>query len=115
MVESMGGLKSSCSVRRIQKPNFEAIDARIASALNRIIHNTQFKNGQSGGTKSPKRGPLPSWKTDCSPDLHFRVTESNDSVENCADLITIVLRNNDNQEFDSKCDGIFIFNDKNPI
>ena len=24
-------------------PNFEAIDAKIASALNRIIHNTQFK------------------------------------------------------------------------
>ena len=24
-------------------PNFEVLDARIATALNRIIHNTQFK------------------------------------------------------------------------
>ena len=24
-------------------PNFEVLDAKIASALNRIIHNTQFK------------------------------------------------------------------------
>ena len=27
------------------------------------------KNGQSGGTKSPKRGPFPSWMTDRLPDL----------------------------------------------
>ena len=37
-------------------PNFEALDARIASALNRIIHNSHFKKkGQSGGTKKHKR------------------------------------------------------------
>ena len=52
-------------------PNFEVLDARIASALNRIIHNTLFKKGQSGGTKSPKRGPFPCRKTDCLPDLRL--------------------------------------------
>ena len=36
----------------------------------------------------------------------FRVTGANDSVENYADLFTIVLRNDDIQEFDSKWDGI---------
>ena len=37
-------------------PNFEALDARIASALNRIIHNSQYKKkDQSGGTKGPKK------------------------------------------------------------
>ena len=51
-------------------PNFKVFDAKIASALNRIIHNTQFKKkGRSGGTKSPKRGPFPPWKTDRLPDL----------------------------------------------
>ena len=51
-------------------PNFEVLDAKIASALNRIIHYTQFKRkGQSGGTESPKRGPFPSWKTDRLLDL----------------------------------------------
>ena len=43
MVDSVDDLKSSCSVRGIQMPKFEVIDAKIASALNRIIHNTQFK------------------------------------------------------------------------
>ena len=37
---------------------------------------------------------------------YFRVTGANDSVENYADLFTIVLRNDDIQEFDSKWDGI---------
>ena len=43
MVESVDDLKSSCSVRGIRMPDFEVLDAKIASALNRIIHNTQFK------------------------------------------------------------------------
>ena len=43
MVESVHDLKSSCSVRGIPMPDFEVLDAKIASALNRIIHNTQFK------------------------------------------------------------------------
>ena len=36
---------------------------------------------------------------------HFRVTGSHDSVKNNTDLFTIVLRNDDIQEFDSKWDG----------
>ena len=36
----------------------------------------------------------------------FRVTGTDDSVENYTDLFTIVLRNDDIQEFDSKWDGI---------
>ena len=43
MVEPVDDLKSSRSISGIQMPNFEVLDARIASALNRIIHNTQFK------------------------------------------------------------------------
>ena len=43
MVESVDDLKSSSSTRGISMPNFEALDARIASALNKIIHNSQFK------------------------------------------------------------------------
>ena len=43
---------------------------------------------------------------------HFRVT--GDSVENYTDLFTIVLRNDDIQEFDSKGDGIFLSMTKIP-
>ena len=39
---------------------------------------------------------------------YFRVTGANDAVENYADLFTLVLRNDDNQEFDSKWDGILL-------
>ena len=70
MVDSGDDLKSSRSIRGIQMPNFEVLDAKIASALNRVIHNTQFKRKVSlEGTTSPKRGPFPSWKTDRLPDL----------------------------------------------
>ena len=42
LVDSVDDLKSSCSVRGIQVPNFEVLDAKIASALNRIVRNTQL-------------------------------------------------------------------------
>ena len=40
---SMDDLKSSCSLRGFQMPKFEVLDAKIATALDRIIHNTRFK------------------------------------------------------------------------
>ena len=43
MVDSVDGLRSSSSIRGIPMPNFEVLDAKIASALNRIIHNSHFK------------------------------------------------------------------------
>ena len=70
LVDSMDELRSSSSTRGISMPNFEVLDARIASALNKIIHNSQFKKeNQSGGTKGPERGPFPSWQADCLLDL----------------------------------------------
>ena len=51
----------------------ELVDARVASALNRIMQNTRFKKkvSQSGGNESPKRGPLSPRKTDCFLDLRI--------------------------------------------
>ena len=43
MVESADDLKSSRSIKGTHGPDFELLDARIASALNRIIQNTRFK------------------------------------------------------------------------
>ena len=77
-------------------PNFEVLDARIASALNKIIHNSHFKRRISlEERKAQKRGPFPSWQAHCLLDLRlqFRVTGIHDSVENYADLFTISLRN----------------------
>ena len=43
MVDSVDDLMSSLSTRGIQMPNFDVLDPKIASALNRTIHNSQFK------------------------------------------------------------------------
>ena len=56
LVDSVDELRSSSSFRGISMPNFEVHDARIASALNKIIHNSQVqKENQSGGTKKPRK------------------------------------------------------------
>ena len=61
LVDSVDELRSSSPTRGISMPNFEVLDARIASALNKIIHNSPIqKENQSGGTKSPERGQFPS-------------------------------------------------------
>ena len=43
IVDSVDDLMSSSSIGGIHMPNFEVLDARIASALNRIIYNSHFK------------------------------------------------------------------------
>ena len=55
MVDSVDDLKSSSSVRGIQMPKFEVLDARIASALNRIIHNSHFKRRVSLEEQKPRK------------------------------------------------------------
>ena len=55
VVESVDDLKSCCSVRGIRMPDFEVLDAKIASTLNRIIHNTRFKRRVSLENKKPKK------------------------------------------------------------
>ena len=64
-VDSVDDFKSSCSIRGIRTPDVEVLDARIALALNKIIHNSHFKRRISlEEQKGPEGGPFPSWKTD---------------------------------------------------
>ena len=55
MVESVDDLKSSRYIRRTHGPDFELPDARIASALNKIIQNTRFKKKVSLEEKLTKK------------------------------------------------------------
>ena len=72
MVESVYDLKSSRSITGTPGPNFQLLDARIASALNRIIQNARFKKKVSlEEMKSSQRRPIPSRKTDRSLDLRI--------------------------------------------
>ena len=67
MVDSTDELKSSRSVSGKNFPNFEMLDAKIASALKKIIRIQE--EGQSRGTASPKKRSVPSRKTDRFHDL----------------------------------------------
>ena len=116
LVDSVDELRSSRSIRGTLGPDFELFDARIASALNKIIQNTRFK----------KKVSLQEMKAEKEDRFlrgrqiayliyeYFRVAGANDSVENYADLFTVVLRNDDIQEFDSKWDGILLSMTKIP-
>ena len=110
MVDSVDDLKSSSSVRGIRMPNFEVLDARIPSALNKIIHNSQFKRRISLEEQKAQKQDrfLRGRQIAYLIYEYFRVTGANDSVENYADLFTIGHRNDDIQEFDSKWDGILL-------
>ena len=110
MVDSVDDLKSSSSTRGISMPNFEVLDAKIASALNKIIHNSHFKRRISlEEQKAQKQDRFFRGRQIAYLNYeHFRVTGAHDSVENCADLFTVSLRNDNIQEFDSKWDGILL-------
>ena len=69
MVESADDLTSSRSIRGIPGPNFESLDAKIASALNRIIQNTASRKRSVWRNERSKERPLPPRKTDRLPDL----------------------------------------------
>ena len=97
-------------------PDFEVLDARIASALNRIIHNSHFERRVSLEEQKPQKEDRFFHGRQIAYLIYeyFRVTGANDSVENYADLLTIVLRNDDIREFDSKWDGILLSMTKIP-
>ena len=94
MVESVDDLRSSSSIRRIPMPKFEVLDARIASALNKIIHNSHFKRRISLEEQKAQKQDrfLRGRQIAYLIYDYFRVTGSHDSVENYADLFTISLR-----------------------
>ena len=116
LVDSVDELRFSSSTRGISMPNFEVPDARIASALNKIIHNSHFKRRISlEEQKAQKQDSfLRGRQIAYLIYEQFRVTGTDSSVENYTDLFTTVLRNDDIQEFDSKWDGILLSMTKIP-
>ena len=89
MVVSVDELRTSSSLRGIPVPNFEVLDARIASALNKIIHNSHFKRSISLEEQKAQKQDrfLRGRQIAYLIYEYFRVTGANDSVENYADLL----------------------------
>ena len=81
MVESVDDLKFSRSIKRTPGPDFGLLDAKIASALNRIIQNTRLEE-----QKPLKRTVfVPGRQITHLIYDYFRVTGAIDSVENYAE------------------------------
>ena len=91
MVESVDDLKSSRSIQGTHGPDFEVLDAKIASALNRIIQNTRFKKKVSLEEQKAQKEDRFFRGRQIAYLIYenFRVTGANDSVENYADLFTV--------------------------
>ena len=70
MVDSLDESQSLRSVYGKDFPNFEMLDAKIASALNKIIQNSQFKKKVSF-EEQKARGSVSTRKTDRFHDLRL--------------------------------------------
>ena len=113
MDDSLVELKSSRSVSGKDFPNFEMLDAKIASALNKIIQNSQFKKKVSPrGAESPKRGLLSARKTYRLHDLRL-LSSAHDAVSDYADLFSVTLRDDTVQEFDTRWEEVLLSMTKN--
>ena len=98
MVESVDDVKSSHSIQGCTHfPNFEMLDARIASALNKIIENSNFKKKISlEEQKAQKedrffRGRQIAYMVYD----YFRVIGTHETVLDYADLFSTTLRNDE--------------------
>ena len=85
LVDSVDDLICLSSTSGVPMPNFEVLDARIASALNRIIHNTKFKRKASlEEQKARKQDSFFRGRVIASLIYeYFRVIGANDLVKNC--------------------------------
>ena len=110
VVHSLDELKSSRSVYGKRFPKFEMLDAKIASALNKIILNSQFKKKVSlEEQKSQKEDRFLRGRQIAFMIFdYFRVTGAQDTVLDYADLFSVTLRDDNIQELDTRWDEVLL-------
>ena len=115
MVGSLEELKSSRSVSGKIFPNFEMLDAKTASALHKIIQNSQFEKKVSlEEQKAPKEDRFLRGRQIAFMIYdYFRVTGAHDTVLDHAGLFSVALRDNI-QEFDTRWDEVLLSMSKIP-
>ena len=86
------------------------LDARIASALNRIIQNSHFKTKVSLEEQKAQKEDRFVRGRQIAYIIYdyFRVTGAHDTVLDHADLFSIGLRKDDVQDFDTRWDEILL-------
>ena len=111
-----GSKKWRWSSRSTHFPNFEMLDARIASALNKIIQNSYFKKKvRLEEQKAQKEDRFPRGRQIAFMIYdYFRVTGAHDTVLDYADLFSVTLRDDNVREFDTRWDEVLLSMSKIP-
>ena len=104
MVDSLEELKSSQSVAGKNFPNLDVLDAKIASALNKIIQNSHFKKKVSLEEQKAQKEDqfLRGRQIAFTIYDYFRVTGAHDTVLDYAGLFSVTLHDDNGQEFDTR-------------
>ena len=96
-------------------PNFEMLDAKIASASDKIIQNSHFQNYHFKKKvsleekKAQKEGRFPRGRQIAFMIYDsFRVTGAHDTILDCADLFSVSLHDDNIQEFDTRWDEVLL-------
>ena len=106
MVDSLDELESSRSVIA----NFEMLDAKIASTLNKIIQNSQFKKKVSlEEQKAPKE-----YRFLRGRQIAFIIYDNFRATGAHADLFSVTLHDDNIQEFDARWDEVLLSMSKIP-
>ena len=109
MVDSFEEMKSSRSVSGKNFPNIGMLDAKMASAVNKIIRNSHFKKISIEEQKAHKEV----WFLRVRQIAfmiydYFRVTGTHCTVLDCADLFSVTLHDDNVQEFDTKWNEVLL-------
>ena len=91
-------------------PDFEILDARIASALRKIIFNTSFKRRVSVEEQRAQKHNrfLRGRQIAFLIFGHFQSTGACDAAQGLTDLFSICVQDDDVQDFDTRWDQIFL-------
>ena len=110
MVVSLDAKKSSLSIAGKNFPNFEMLVAKIASALNKIIQNSQFKKKVSLEEQKVQKedGFLRGRQIAFMIYDYFRVTGAHDTLLEYADLFSVNLHDDNVQDFDTRWDEVLL-------
>ena len=99
--------KFSRSVYGKDFPNFEMLDTKIVSVLNKMIQNSHFKKKVSLEEQKAD-GFLRGKQIAFMIYDYFRVTGAYDTVLHHADLFSVTLRDDNVQEFDTRWDEVLL-------
>ena len=93
------------------------LDARIASVLNKIIQNSQFKKKVSLEEQKAQKGDRFVRGRQIAFMIYddFRVTGAHDTVLDFADLFSVTFHDDNIQEFDTRWDEVLLSMLKIPL